>query len=71
MRVLNADGRRRLSVVVVRVIKRHHKYMGKDGSTLEIPAIKWSLNVPMAFSILLVRCMCGGTSWKLIRLEMK
>ena len=35
-----ADGRSRLSVVVVRGMIRHHRYIRKDGLTLERPAMK-------------------------------
>ena len=38
--------------------------MGKSGSVVENPEIKWFLQVWMAHSDAFQRCMLGGTSWK-------
>ena len=43
-------------MVVSRGTSRHHRCIGKEGSRLERPAIRWSLKVPMECSALLVRC---------------
>jgi hypothetical protein len=60
------DGRRRFKVVVARGISRHHRCMGKSGSTLEKPAIKRHFQMLMAFSAAFVQCMLGGTNWYLV-----
>ena len=65
-------GRNMLSVVVACGMSRSQRWVGKVGSVLQSPAIKWFFHVRMARSAALRRCMCGGTSWKstsLVRLN--
>ena len=45
--------------------RRHHKCSGKLGFT-HSAAMKWFLNVRIALSAALRRCMPGGASWKSI-----
>ena len=69
IRGLIVDGWRRSSVVVAMVMSRHHRCIEKEVSTLERPAMRWYLKIPMEFSALLVQCKWGETSWKIILLE--
>jgi len=68
---LMAEGRSRLSVVVTRELSQHQRCMGKARSILARPVMSWSLNVPIAFSALLVLWRWGGSNWKEILLEQK
>ena len=58
------DCRRGFNVSVACVMSLSQRCNGKEGSQLLRPAIRWSLYVVMARSAALVRCRCGGTSWK-------
>ena len=49
-------------MVVACGMRRHQRCIGKRGSTLERPEMKWHFQVSMAFSAALVRCMFGGAS---------
>ena len=46
--------------------RRFHSLIGKSGLVVENPAIKRFLQVRIAHSEELHRCMLGGTIWKLI-----
>ena len=54
------DLRRRLRVRTAKGIRRHQRWSGKAGSTLERLAIKWALKVSIAFSAGFVRWSYGG-----------
>ena len=65
------NGGSKLRVVVACGSKRHHRCIGKDGSVLARPEIKWSLNVAIALSAAFIQWRCGGTSWNDMPLERK
>ena len=56
-------GHSKFSIFTESGISQHHRWRGKSGLTFNKPKIKWSLNMPIEFSAVLVRCMCKGTSW--------
>ena len=62
-RGLRLDGRRRFKVVVAWSTSLSQMCRGKLGLTLDRPAMKWSFQVPMAFSAGLERWSWGATSW--------
>ena len=43
--------------------KRSYSCIGKFGSTVTNPALKWFLKVWIALSALFARWICGGTNW--------
>ena len=59
----SSDWRRRLTVISACRRRRSHLFRGKAGSTLARMARKCALNVRIARSALLRRCMSGGTFW--------
>ena len=50
-------------MVFVNGIIRHHRCRGFYGGNVSIPAMKWSLNVLMAFSASFLSFIFGGMSW--------
>ena len=52
--------RRILRVVTVWGISRHYMCMGKNGSRLTNPAMRWDFNVPIALSAKLLQCRWGS-----------
>ena len=57
------DGRKRLRIEVASGRSIHQIWRGKCGGIVVNPAMKWSLNVLIAFNASLVLQIFGGTSW--------
>jgi hypothetical protein len=57
----SSDCCRRLTVISAKDRSRSHLFLGKDGSAPARMEMKCALNVQIACSALLRRCMSGGT----------
>jgi hypothetical protein len=57
------DVRRRFRVIVAWGTSLSHRCIGKLGSVVARPAMKWFLNVRMARSAAFARWTPGGTNW--------
>ena len=56
------DGRIKLRVAVSNYNNLRHKWIGKDGSALVRPAMKWNLKINISFSTALIMYAHGGAS---------
>ena len=64
------EGRSKFSVISTCSKRRSQFFMGDYGSVEQKPAMKWSLNMLIARSSVLWKCIPGGASWKSMSLAL-